>query len=134
MLTKRAAAFPSGALFLAVLLLNVYLLFNLVKGAQIVQQVEVTQGRSLSCYELYQARALDAYFYPAQSVAGDVIYGLSFTWPLWLALSGGVALLCMIFLRQKARWRWLPIGLMGGLLVLLVLYLPVAMKIACAIE
>ena len=134
MAIRRMTVFPVGALFLIVLLLNVYLLLNLVTGAHVVQQVEAVQGRTLSCYELYEVRTIDAYFYPAQSVAGDVIYWLSFTWPFWLALSGGAALLCMYFLRQRARWRWLPIGLMGGLLVLLILYLPVVMKIACAID
>lgn len=129
-------ALPPSVLFGVVLLLNVYLLLNIAGGAQIVQQAEAAQGRSLGCSELYEARAIDAYFYPARQTAGDFIYLLSttFTWPLWLALSGGTALWCTHRLTHKTRWRLFPIWIMGVLLLLLVCYLPAVVGITCAID
>jgi hypothetical protein len=136
MVIRRAAAFPLGVLFLVVLLLNVYLLLNVAGGAQIIQQVEAAQGRSLSCYELYEARAIDAYFYPARRTAGEAIYLLSITctWPLWLGLSIGAALWYTSLMKRKTRWRWFPVWVMGILVLLLILYLPIVAKITCAID
>ena len=133
-MVRRIAVVPMGFLFLLALVLNVYLLFSAVDGAHIVQQVEAAAGQRLNCNELYQARTINAYFDLQHPKQGEALYLFNLAWPIWFALSIGIALGLAGVIDGLKRWRWLPMFIMGLLVLLLILYLPTVAKISCAID
>ena len=134
MMVRRITAVPLGFIFLVALAFNMYLLFSAADGARIVQQVEAAAGQGLNCDELYQARAINAYFDLQRPQQGEALYLFSWAWPIWLALSIGIAFGLTGVIDGLKRWRWLPILIMGLLVLLLILYLPTVAKISCAID
>jgi hypothetical protein len=133
-MVRHITAVPLGLIFLLALVLNVYLLFSAVDGTRIVQQVEAAAGRGLNCNELYQARAINAYFDLQRPQQGEALYLFSLAWPIWFALSIGIAFGLTGVADELKRWRWLPVLIMGLLVLLLILYLPSVAKISCAID
>jgi hypothetical protein len=121
-------------IFLLALVLNVYVLFSAVDGTRLVQQVEAAAGQGLNCHEVYQARAINAYFDLQHPQQGEALYLLSLAWPVWFAVSIGIAFGLTGVMAGLKRWRWLPILIMGLLVLLLILYLPAIAKISCAID
>ncbi len=132
-MTRRIAIVLMGSLFLLALALNGYLLATAVDGARVVQQVESAAGHGLTCFELYQARSIDAY-YAQRPAQGFGLFLLSLTWMLWFPVSIGSALGLAAVIGGPARWRWLPVAGMSLLVLGLVLYLPAIGKIMCATE
>ncbi len=130
----RIAAVPLGSVFLFALVLNGYLLFSAVDGARVVRQAESAAGQGLNCLDLYQARAINTYFDVQRPQQGQALYLLGSTWPIWFVLSMGVAFGLAGVIDGRKRWRWLPVIIMGLLVVLLILYLPTIAKISCAID
>ena len=131
---RRITTVPMGFVFLLAVALNVYLLLSVMDGARVVQQVEATAGQGLSCMDFYQARTINAYFDLQHPAQGQVLYLFSLTWPVWFALSIGLAFGLMGMLAGLKRWRRVPLLSMGLLLFLLALYLPTLVKISCAID
>ena len=87
---RRISVMFLGILFVFILLFNVYLLFSLVGGARVVREAEAAAGRDLSCFELYETRSIDAYFYPARARQGDAIYLSAVMFPAWLGATIGL--------------------------------------------
>ena len=133
-MARRITTVPLGFIFLLALVLNVYLLFSAVDGTRLVQQVEAAAGQGLNCHELYQARAINAYFDLQHPQQGEALYLFSLAWPVWFAVSMGIAFGVTGVMAGLKRWRWLPILIMGLLVLLLILYLPTVAKISCAID
>ena len=131
---RRITTVPLGFVFFVAVILNVYLLFNVMDGARVVQQVEATAGQSLSCHDFYQARTINDYFDFQHSAQGQALYLFSLAWPVWFALSIGLAFGLTALLDGLKRWRRVPLISMGLLLLLLTLYLPTLIKISCAID
>ena len=123
-----------GLIFLLALVLNSYLLFSAADGARIVRQDETATGRGLNCEELYQARAVNAYFETQRPRQAETLYLFNLTWPIWLALSMGISFGLTAVIGGLKRWRWLPIFVMGPLVIMLIYYLPTVVKIGCAID
>ncbi len=133
-MVRRITAVPLGFIFLLALVLNAYLLFSAVDGTRIVQQVEAAAGQGLTCMELYQARAINTYFDLQRPQQGEALYLFSLAWPIWFALSIGIAFGLTGVIDGLKRRRWLPILIMSLLVLLLILYLPTIAKISCAID
>ena len=133
-MARRIAAVPPGFIFLLALILNADLLFSAVDGTRLVQQVEAAAGQGLNCHEVYQARAIYAYFDLQRPQQGEALYLLSLAWPIWFAVSMGIAFGLTGVMGGLKRWRWLPVLIMGLLVLLLILYLPTVAKISCAID
>ena len=131
---RRITTVPLLGIFPLALVLNLYLLFSVMDGARIVQQVEAAAGRALSCEELYQARSINTYFDLQHHPQGEALYLFGLAWPIWFALSLGIAFGLMRIMDRQKRWRWFPILVTGLLLLLLILYLPTVAKISCAID
>ena len=133
-MVRRITAVPLGFIFLLALVLNVYLLFCAVDSTRIVQQVEAAAGQGLNCDELYQARVINAYLDLQRPQQGEALYLFSLAWPIWFALSIGIAFGLTGVIDGLKRRRWLPILIMSLLVLLLILYLPTIAKISCAID
>jgi hypothetical protein len=127
-------AIISEIIYLLVLVFNGYLLFGAVDGTRIVQDAEAAAGQKLTCMELYQARTINTYFDLQRPQEGRALYLFGSLWPGWLVVSMGVAFGSMAGTGAQKRWRWLPVAGMGLLVLGLVFYLPVIVKISCAIE
>ena len=123
-----------GILFVFVLLFNVYLLFSLVGGAQVVREAEVAAGHDLSCFELYNTGSIDAYFYPDRARQGDTIYLSAVMFPVWLGASIGLPFALTVVLGKRKRWHWSPLILITPLLLLIGAHLGVLGKLVCALE
>lgn len=130
----RPVDLPIGLLFAAAIVVNCYLLWNVIDGSRVVQQVIAAENRPLDCFDFYQARAINDYFYPQRQFRGDLIYFFSLFWPIWLLLSFGAALLWSRVSTGLSRLRWLPTGMMIAVIAGIVTYLPMVGNISCAIE
>ena len=131
---RHITAILLSLIFLLALVLNGYVLFSAADGARILQQVETAAGKGLNCEELYQARAVNAYFETLRPRQAEMLYLFNLSWPIWLALSIGISFGLMAVMAGLKRWRWLPIFVMTPLVILLIFYLPTVAKIGCAIE
>ena len=124
-------------LYVFTILLAVALLYSLIVGAPIIQQVEAEIGHTLTCQEAYQHREIDAYLYNNYRTQGDILYWANVFMPVWV----GFVLLMLLaagviarIRRQVQRLNWLLAGLTLTLLVPILIYWPVIQKIACATE
>ena len=133
-MTRRIVVAFLGILFVFVLLFNIYLLFSLIDGARVVREAEIAAGRDLSCVELYEARSIDAYFYPDRARQGDTIYLSAVMFPLWLGASIGLPFALTVALGRQKRWHWFPVILIAPLLILIGTHLGVLGKLVCALE
>jgi hypothetical protein len=133
-MTRRIWAALLSILFVFVLLFNVYLLFSLVGGAQVVREAEAEAGHDLSCFELYETRSIDAYFYPDRARQGDTIYLSAVLFPVWLGASIGLPFALTVVLGRRKRWHWFPLILITPLLLLIGAHLRALGKLVCALE
>ena len=133
-MVRRSISRLLGILFFFVLLFNVYLLFSVVGGARVVREAEAVAGHALSCFELYETRSIDAYFYPDRARQGDTVYLSAVLFPVWLGASIGLPLALTAVLGRRKRWHWFPLILIAPLLLLIGTHLGVLGKLACALE
>ena len=133
-MVRRIFVVLLGIPFVFVLLFNVYLLFGLVGGAQVVRNAEAVAGHDLSCYELYNTGSIGAYFYPDRARQGDIIYLSAVMFPFWLGASVGLPFALTVVLGRRKRWHWFPLILIAPLLLLIGTHLGVLGKLVCALE
>jgi len=133
-MARRIAIVLLAVLVVLVFLLNASLLFSVADGAHVVREAEVAAGHPLDCFELYDARSIDNYFYPDRAWQGEIIYVSSILFPLWLGATVVVPLALTFVLGRQKRWHWLPPILISPLVLALVFYLRMIGKIVCAIE
>ena len=131
---RRIIAMLLSLLFIFVLLFNVYLLVSLVGGARVVREAEAAAGHALSCFELYETRSIDAYFYPDRAWQGNTIYVSAVMFPVWLGASIGLPLALTVALGRRKRHHWFPVILITPLLLLIGAHLGVLGKLVCALE
>lgn len=135
MTTKRQiVAVLLSILLVFVFLFDAYLLMSVVAGAQVVRAAETSAGQALNCFELYETRSIETYFYPERALQGDTIYLSGVLLPVWLGISIGLPLLLTFVLGRRQRWHWLPVVLMAPLILALVLHLGMLNKLVCALE
>ncbi len=134
MMALRLTRVSLGSIFLLAVVLNGFLLFSALDGARLVQQVEATAGQGLTCLDWYHTRSISAYFDVQHPQQGNALYLLNLAWPVWLALSIGIAFVFARVIDRTKRWRWLLILGMSLLVLGLIVYLPTIAKISCAIE
>ena len=133
-MVRRISVVLLGILFVLVFLFNAYLLVSLVGGARIVGEAEAAAGRALSCFELYETRSIDAYFYPDRARQGDTIYLSAVMFPAWLGASIGLPFALTVVLGRRKRWHWFPLILIIPLLLLIGAHLGALGKLVCALE
>jgi hypothetical protein len=133
-MVRRISVILLGILFAFVLLFNVYLLFGLVGGARVVREAEAVAGHALNCFELYETRSIEAYFYPERARQGDTIYLSAVMFPFWLGVSIGLPFALTAVLGRRKRWHWLPLILITLLLLPIGAHLGVLGKLVCALE
>ena len=121
-------------LFVCVLIFNAYLLVSVVDGVRVVRTAEHQAGRTLSCYELYETKSIDAYFYPERAFQGDVIYLTGILFPVWLGVSISLPLALVSILGRQKRGHWLPLILMAPLIIAIGLHFGALAKLVCALE
>ena len=133
-MVRRIIAVLLGILFVLILLFNAYILFSVADGARVVREAEAMAGHTLSCYELYNTRSIEAYFYPDRAWQGDMIYLSAVMFPVWLGASIGLPLALTVVLGRRKRWHWFPLILITPLLLLIGAHLGVLGKLVCALE
>lgn len=122
-----------GALFSFALLCNGLLIVRLIDGARVLRQAAARVGHPLSCLELYYYRELATYF-DGQPMYGSLIYIYRHISTLWLSICIALALGVTFAWKAHLSLRWLPIVLMGALLVAILSMTPTVEAIRCAIE
>ncbi|MBZ0287152.1 MAG: hypothetical protein K8I30_06015 [Anaerolineae bacterium] len=132
---------PLIALYGVAIIMLGFVAFSAITNAFVVRDAESAFGHPLSCWDAYQYRAIDSYFYPDRRLQGDALYIYSLFAPcLFLGFVGLTGVIVIEGLRQRmmsARFRNALILLAGiGTVVLVVLlaYAPVIETIACATE
>lgn len=106
-------------------------------AAPIIQQVEGTVGRSLTCTEAYERREISAYFSGDRQTTGDVLYMSNLFGIPWMIAAGFMALLLAVSHargRRVSRLLWGLAGLVGVFLIPLIVYAPILYTVACATE
>ena len=133
-MVRRIIVVLVGILFAFVFLFNVYLLFSLVDGARVIRKAESAAGHDLSCFELYETRSIDEYFYPDRARQGDTIYLSAVMFPAWLGVTIGLPFALTVVLGRQKRWNWFPLILITPLLLLIGAHLGALGKLVCALE
>src|SRR5262249_13408620 len=87
--------------YVTTLLILGFILVAAITSLPIIRQAESQLGHTISCYEAYDYRAINDYFYPDRRLQGDVLYLYSICSPV--VLFGLLALTAIVALKVLPR-------------------------------